>query len=150
MDNKMAKFVAWCKESRLLLVVIAALLLIIVGMALAPSPASALDLNYAWLCREEGLAGATPELVYLAPIDSTNAMRMPGAYMIWEKSGNPVAIRRFYANTAETVWIQIPEGQSLVIPAPPPYKRTGSTAWWHKFAFKGAAGDTIQYLPMDR
>jgi hypothetical protein len=121
--------------------------LILGGIA---SQALALDLNGARAVREEGLAGTTPELVYYADVDSTNAMRMPTAYLIWEKVGNPIEIRRFYNNVAESYWIAIPDGQSFVVPAPPMFKRTGSTAWWHKLAFKGAASDTVKYLPMDR
>lgn len=122
-------------------------LLILGGIA---SQAFALDLNAARPIREEGLGGTTPELVYYAYEDSTNMRALPTAYLIYEKVGNPVKVRRFYSNVAETYWIDIPEGQSLVIPAPPAFKRTGSTAWWHKMAFMGASGDTIKYLPLDK
>jgi hypothetical protein len=68
--------------------------------------------------------------------------------MIWEKSGNAISARRFYDGVAETNWLSIPAGQSLVIPAPPGFRI--STTWTQVLAFKGTAGDTIQYLPMDR
>ena len=122
-------------------------LLILFGIA---SKASALELNAARPIREEGLGGTTPELVYYAYDDSTNMRALPTAYLIYEKVGNPIKVRRFYANVAETYWIDIPDGQSIVIPAPPAFKRTGSTAWWHKMAFLGASGDTVKYLPMDK
>ena len=122
-------------------------LLLLFGIA---SEALALDLNFAWRAREEGITSGAAQKIYLAAADSTNSMRLPTAYLIWEKSGNPIRVRRFYENVAETVWIDIPEGQSLVIPAPPAYRRTGSTAWWHKMAFVGTAGDTIKYLPLDK
>ena len=125
----------------------ALVLLLILGIS---ECAYALELNAARPVKQEGLAGATPELVYYADGDSTNVFALPSAYLIWEKVGNPIEIRRFYANVAETEWIAIPDGQSFLVPAPPAFKRTGSTAWWHKMAFKGAASDTIKYLPMDR
>jgi hypothetical protein len=149
----MNNFADWVKNNRVLLTIIIGLMLIIVGMAIAPSKASALELNAAREVLEEGLAGTTPELLFISAPDSVSSnavMSLPNAYMVWELVGNPIQIRRFYANVAETNWIAIPDGQSLIIPAPPPFKRTGSVAWWHKMAVKGAASDTVKYLPMDR
>lgn len=120
----------------------------ILAVFTAPKPAAAMELNAAWQVLREGITATTPQKVYIAAEDSTRSNTLPSAYMIWEKSGNPIKVRRFYANVAETNWIDIPDGQSLVIPAPPAYRRTGSTAWWHKMAFIGAAGDTVLYLPM--
>jgi hypothetical protein len=122
-------------------------LLLVIGIS---ECAYALELNAAWKVRREGITGTTPKLVYNAAIDSTNAMRMPAAYLVWEKSGNAFQIRRFYDNVAEALWIDVPEGQSFTVPSPPLFRRTGSTAWWHKFSVVAASGDTILFLPMDR
>ena len=119
----------------------------ILAVFTAPKPAAAMELNAAWRCRVNGLASTDGDTIRLSPLDNS-VMRLPNAYMVWEKSGNPVSVRRFYDGVAETNWIAIPDGQSLVIPAPPGYLI--GTTWTHVLSFKGAIGDTILYLPMDR
>lgn len=144
----MDKWSSWPWEKKAVVIALVVLgFLIFIGFM---ESAQALELNSAWWARQEGITSTTPQKIYVAAADSTNHRDLPTAYLIWEKSGNPIKIRRFYDNVAESVWIDIPEGQSLVIPAPPPFKRTGSTAWWHKMAFIGAAGDTIDYLPLNK
>jgi hypothetical protein len=142
----MSSFLAWVKQSRVLLVVIAALLLVIVGMAIAP-PASAMELNAAWRCRQLVLASGAADTVRITPLNG-EVMSLPTAYMIWEKHGNEANVRRWFNGTVENNWIGIPQGQSIVIPAPEAQKI--STSWYHVLSFYGAAGDTVLYLPMDR
>lgn len=145
----MTKFRLWFR-SNFKLVFISFLIGFAVAAVTVPQPASALELNAAWPCLQEALTSGAAVKVYVASDDSTEVRNLPTAYMVWEKHGNEINVRRFYSNVAETNWIGIPAGQSIIIPAPPAFKRTGSTAWWHKMAFYGAAGDTILYLPMKK
>jgi hypothetical protein len=142
----MTKFRLWFK-SNAKTAFIAFLLGFVAAALTVPQPASALELNAAWRCRELGLASTEADTIRLAPLNG-QVMSLPGAYMIWENTGNPISVRRFYNGVAETNWISIPTGQSIIIPAPPGYQI--ASEWTHVLAFKGAAGDTVKYLPMDR
>jgi hypothetical protein len=143
----LAQFKAWLVQNRILLVMILALLLIIVGMALTAPKAQALDLNSAWRIRIMVLPAAGNDTINLSPLNGS-VMSLPNAYMVWSKSGAACGIRRFFDGARETHWIGIPEGQSLVIPAP--MGRNIAGTWTHEIGFSGTAADTILYLPMDR
>ena len=124
-------------------------LLILGGIA---SQAFALELNGVRKTRAvtgsgfTATAGDTVRISYAELGDSPRAL--PSAYMVWTPLGEAFSVRRFYEGTAEAVWTAVPEGQSYVLPAPPPYKIAG--VWTHVLAFKGTVTDSILYQPMDR
>lgn len=122
----------------------------ILAVFTAPRPAAAMEINSAWPCRMNVLASTAADTIrlYAAGEDSSNVKALPAAYMVWEKHGNEISFRRFFEGTAEPVWIGIPDGQSLVIPAPRAQKLSGK--WMHVLSFYGAAGDSILYLPLNR
>lgn len=114
--------------------------------------AFALDLNSARPCRAiagsgfSATAGDTIRISYAELGDSPRAL--PTAYMVWTPLGEAFSARRYFEGTAESVWMAVPEGQSLTIPAPRPQK-IGST-WTHVLAFKGTVTDSVLILPLDR
>ncbi len=73
---------------------------------------------------------------------------LPTAYMVWTPLGEAFSVRRHFEGTAEAVWLAVPEGQSLVIPAPRPVKI--ASVWTHVLAFKGTVTDSVLVLPLDR
>lgn len=122
--------------------------LITLGVA---EKACALDLGSARPCRAiigtsfSDAAGDTLRISY-AELGATPTV-LPRAYMVWTPQGEAFSVRRYFEGVAEPVWMAVPEGQSLVIPAPRPGKI--GTTWTHVLAFKGTVTDSILVLPMD-
>ena len=71
---------------------------------------------------------------------------LPSAYTIYSKDASDAfkVRREFGASGAETYWIDIPAGQSILLPAPEPTK-TGST-FYHYLQF-AEHSDTLMILP---
>ena len=124
-------------------------LLLLVGIV---SKASALELNAIRKTRAvtaSGFTATTADTVRISYAERGDTpMVLPTAYLVWTPLGEAFGVRRFYDGTAETVWTMVPEGQSFVIPAPPPYKIGG--VWTHVLAFKGTVTDSVLYQGMDR
>lgn len=124
-------------------------LLILIGIF---ETAVALELNGARKTRAiagsdfSASAADTMEISY--PELGSSPMYLPTAYMVWTPLGEAFSVRRFFEGTAEPVWIAVPEGQSLTIPAPVPHKISGT--WTHVLAFKGVVTDSVLVLPLDR
>lgn len=124
-------------------------LLIIIGIF---ETASALELNSARRARAiagSGFSATAADTLRISYAElGSSPMYLPTAYMVWTPLGEAFSVRRHFEGTAEPVWIPVPEGQSITIPAPSPVKI--STTWTHVLAFKGTVTDSVIVLPLDR
>ena len=125
-------------------------MLIVIGIF---ESAFALELNSARRCRAiagSGFSAVAADTLRISPAgaDSANVMALPNAYMVWSPLGEAFYVRRFFAGTVEPVWLAVPEGQSLTIPAPQPHLISGDIT--HVLAFKGTVTDSVLVLPLDR
>ena len=124
-------------------------LLILGGIA---SQALALEINSARPARAiagSGFSASAADTLRISYAELGDSPRsLPTAYMVWTPLGEAFSVRRHFEGTAEAVWLAVPEGQSLVIPAPRPVKI--ASVWTHVLAFKGTVTDSVLVLPLDR
>lgn len=124
-------------------------LLIVIGIF---ESAFALEVNGARKCRAiagSGFSASAADTLRISYNElSAHPSALPTAYMVWTPLGEAFYVRRYFEGTAEPVWLPVPEGQSLTIPAPVPHK-IGSV-WTHVLAFKGTVTDSVLVLPLDR
>ena len=77
--------------------------------------------------------------------------QLPNAYTIYSSSAaNAFYLKRSYDASVDSVWIKVPAGKSLLVPAPAAADSVDpsgkGTTYYHKFFFSGHS-DTLYVLP---
>ena len=120
--------------SRLSLVLVLVVLLAVAGVAFS------LDIKGS----SQGMIAA-PGDNSVAVGYTLNAWDLPSAYTIYDgDSTEDFYIRRVFNGSAETYWMRIPAGQSILIPAPEP--TLSGSYYQHTLQFAGHT-DTLYIFP---
>ena len=117
-----------------------------VGLILGSCAASAQELSSARPALKYAAAFDDTFMVSIAPTQS--ASELPSAYLFYSKDGSAFAVKRWFAGTPETYYVDIPANSSIILPAPSPMLYQNH--WHHVFRLNDAATDSVVVVPMDR
>jgi len=118
---------------RLSLIVVLAVMLLAFG-------AAALDLS----AGRPAIVVTTAETEKIVAIE-TYAYQLPNAYTMYSTSATDAwYFKRNFDGTADTVWVEVPAGTSMLVPAPTP--ADSSAGFYHQLFFSGHS-DTLVILP---